>query len=159
MIGRWVLWMNYFIPWDLIYLQLRMKIVWNGSWWRMGILTRAHFIISYEIPCPLSFLGKEFGRLRLLSMFLSLFGPQFGIKFLREIICGVKALILLTGALCVVVIGRRWIICYSIVKKLIGCGAWFLDLSGFYGSCQDQLQILFLVGRIGLENTLLAFRI
>uniref|UniRef100_A0A7N2M5N2 Uncharacterized protein n=1 Tax=Quercus lobata TaxID=97700 RepID=A0A7N2M5N2_QUELO len=43
-----------------------------------------------------------------------------------------------------VVMGRRWIICYSIVKKLISCGAWFLDLLGFLRSCQYQLQILFL---------------
>ena len=39
------------------------------------------------------------------------------------------------------------------MEKLIGCGVWFLDLLGFHGSCQDQLQILFLVGGIGLEGT------
>ena len=49
----------------------------------MGILISTHFIISYEVPCPLSFLGKVFGRLRLLGVFLSLFGPPCGIRFLQ----------------------------------------------------------------------------
>ena len=71
----------------------------------------------------------------------------------------VEALILLIVALCVVVMGRRWIICYSIVKKFINCGVWSFDLLGFHGSYQDWLQILFLVGGIGLESTLLAFGI
>ena len=125
----------------------------------MGFLTSTHSIISYKVPCLLSFLGKVFGRLRLLGASLSLFGLQLGIRFLQATICEVEALILLTGALCVIVIGRRWTICYSIVKKLISCGAWFLDLLGFHGSCQDRLQILFSVGGIGLESTLLAFGI
>ena len=54
---------------------------------------------------------------------------------------------------------KWWIICYFIVEKLIGCGVWFLDLLRFHGSCQDWLQILFLVGGIGLESTRLAFGI
>ena len=89
----------------------------------MGILTSTRFIISYKVPCPLSFLEKVFGRLRLFGVFLSLFGLQLRIKFLQAAIFRVEALILLTGALCVVLMGRQWIICYSIVKKLIGCGA------------------------------------
>ena len=125
----------------------------------MGILTSARSIISYEVPCLLSFLEKVFGRLRLLDAVFSLFGLQLGIRFLQATIYGVKDLILLTGALYVVVMGRQWIICYSIVKKLISCGAWFLNLLGFQGSCQDRLQILFLVGGIDLESTLLAFGI
>ena len=44
-------------------------------------------------------------------------------------------------------------------EKAYGCGAWFLDLLAFHGFCQERLQILFLVGRIGLESTLLAFGI
>ena len=125
----------------------------------MEILTSARSIISYEIPCLLFFLGKVFGRLRLLGTVLSLFGLQLGVRFLQATICGVEALILLIDALCVVVMGRRWIICYSIVKKLISCGAWFLDILGFHGSCLDRLQVLFLVGGIGLESTLLTFGI
>ena len=125
----------------------------------MGILTSTRFIISYKVPCPLAFLEKVFGRLRLLGVFLSLFGLQLRIKFLQAAIFRVEALILLTGALCVVLMGRQWIICYSIVKKLIGCGVWFLNLLGFHGSCQDWLQILFSVGGIGLESTFLAFGI
>ena len=92
-------------------------------------------------------------------MFLSLFGLQFGIRFLQVTIYRVEGLILLTGALCVGVMGKRWIICYFSVERLIGCGVWFLDLLGFHGSCQDRLQILFLVGGIGLESTRLAFGI
>ena len=125
----------------------------------MGILISALFTISYEVLCPLFFLGKVFEGLRLLDVFLSLFGPQLGIIFLQVAIFKVEALILLTGALCVVLMGRQWIICYSIVKKLIGCGVWFLNLLGFHGSCQDWLQILFSVGGIGLESTFLAFGI
>ena len=159
MIGSWVMWMNSFIPWVLIYLNLSMLTVWDGSCWRKGILTSARSIISYEVPCLLSFLGKVFGRLRLLCMSLSLFGLQLGRRFLQGTFCGAEALILLTGALCVVVMVRRWIICYSIVKKLISCGACFLDLLGFLGSGQDWLQIRFLVGGIDLESTLLAFGI
>ena len=53
---------------------------------------------------------------------------------------------MLTSVSCAVVMGRRWIICYYIVVRLIGCGVWCLDLLGFLGSCQDQLRILYLVG-------------
>ena len=88
----------------------------------MEVLISARFITSFEVSCPLSFLGKVFGRLRLLGVFLSLFGLQFRIRFLQVTICGVESLILLTGALCVVVMGRRWILCYFIVERLIGCG-------------------------------------
>ena len=89
----------------------------------MAVLTSARSIISFEVPCLLSFLGKVFGRLRLLDAFLSLFGLQLGIRFLQATICEVEALILLTGKSCVVVMESRWIICYSIVKKFISCGA------------------------------------
>ena len=88
----------------------------------MEILIAAHVTISYEVLCPLFFLGKVFEGLRLLDVFLSLFGPSYGTRFLQATICGVEGLILLTGALCVVIMGRRWIICYFIVKRLIGCG-------------------------------------
>ena len=74
-------------------------------------------------------------------------------------LCGVEDSILLIGAFCAVVMGSRRIICFSIVTKLICCGAWFLDPLGFLGSYQDQLQICFSVGGIGLESTLLAFGI
>ena len=47
----------------------------------------------------------------------------------------------------------------QILNKLISCGAWFLDLLGFLGSCQDRFLIRFLVGGIGLESTLLKSRI
>ena len=43
--------------------------------------------------------------------------------------------------------------------RLTGCGVWFLDLLEFHGSCQDWLQILSLVGEIGLESNRLAFGI
>ena len=49
------------------------------------------------------------------------------------------------------------VICYFIVKKLIGYGVWCLDLFGFHVSYQDQLETLFLVGGIGWESTHLAF--
>ena len=67
----------------------------------------ARSMISFEVPCLLSFLGKVFGRLRLPRMSLSLFGLQLGRRFLQGIFCGVKALILMIGALCAIVMGRR----------------------------------------------------
>ena len=39
----------------------------------MEILISARFTTSFEVPYPLSFLEKVFGRLRLLDVFLSLF--------------------------------------------------------------------------------------
>ena len=83
----------------------------------MGILISDRFIISYKVPCPLSFLGKVFGRLRLLGVFLSLFGPLFGIRFLQATICRVEGLILLTGVLCVGVNGGSFAI--SLWKSLL----------------------------------------
>ena len=97
----------------------------------MGILTSTRFIISYKVPCPLSFLGKVFGRLRLLGVFLSLFGLLFGIRFLQLTICGVEGLILLTSALCVVVMGRQWIICYFIVETGKTYWLWSLVFRSF----------------------------
>ena len=159
MTGRRVLWMISFKLWVLIYLTLSKETAWFGNCRRRGFLTSARSTISSEVPCLLSFLGKVFGRLRLLHMPLSLFGLQLGRRFLQGIFCGVEASILLIGAFCAVVMGRRRIICFSIVKKLISCGAWFLDPLGFLGPCQDRLQICFLVGGIGLETTHLAFGI
>ena len=167
--------MNSFIPWVLIYLILSKETVWYGNCQRRGILTSARSMISFEVPCLLSFLGKVFGRLSLLrtslSLFglqlgkrlsllrtsLSLFGLQLGKRFLQGIFYGVEASILLIGALCAAVMERRWIICFFIAEKLFSCGAWFLDLLGFLGFCQDRLQIHSSVGEIGLESTLLEF--
>ena len=89
----------------------------------------------------------------------SLFGLQPGKRFLQETFCGVEASILLIGAFCAAVMGRRRITCFFIVEKLFSCGAWFLDLLGFLGSCQDRLQIRFSVGGTGSESTLLEFGI
>ena len=111
----------------------------------MGILISAHFIINYEV------LGKVFERLRLLSVFLSLFGPPFETRFLQVTICGVEGLILLTSALYVNVMGRQWIICYFIVEKLIGCGVQFLDLWDFMSlakiDCTYSFWLVELVGK------------
>ena len=159
MTGRQVLWLISFIPWVLIYLTLSMVTVWYGNCQKRGILTSALSMISFEAPCLLSFLGKVFGRLRLLRTFLSLFSLQLGKRFLQGIFCDVEASILLIAALCAAVMGRRWIICFFIVEKLFSCGAWFLDLWGFLGFCQDRLQICSSVGGTGLESTLLAFGI
>ena len=157
MTGRRESWMNSFIPWVLIYLILSKVTVWYGNCQRRGILTSARSMISFEIPCLLSFFRKVFGRLRLLCTSLSLFGLQLGKRFLQGIFCGVEASILLIGALCATVMGRRWIICFFIGEKLFSCGAWFLDLLGFLGFCQDWLQIRSSVGGTGLESTLLEF--
>ena len=104
------------------------------------ILTSALSMISFKVPCLLSFLGKVFERLRLLRTSLSLFGLQLGKRFSQGIICGIEALILLTGALCVAVMGSRRTICFFTVEKLFSCGAWCLDLLESLGFCQDRLQ-------------------
>ena len=98
---------------------------------------------------PLFFHGKVFGRLRHPGVSISLFGQQHGIGFLRAITCGLEALILLTGALCVVVAVRQWIICCYIVKSLIGCGALSFGFLGFHGFSHVRCQIFYLVGGIG----------
>ena len=116
-------------------------------------------MISFVVPCLLSFLGKVFGRLRLRCMSLSLFGLQLGKRFLQGTFCGVEALILLFGVFCVVVMGRRRITCFFIVEKLFSCGNWFSDLLGFLESCLDRLQTRFSAGGTGLESTLLEFGI
>ena len=100
-----------------------------------------------------------FGRLRLHGVFPSLYGLLYRIGSLQVIIWRVEGWILLTGVSCVIVMGRRWIICYYIVVRLIGCGVWCLDLLSFLRSCQDRLWILYLVGGIGLESICLAFGI
>ena len=106
-------------------------------------------MISFDVPYLLSFLGKVFGRLRLLRTSLSLFGLQLGKKFLQGIFCGVKASILLIGALCAAVIGRvnhlllhcgkafqlwslvfrsfgiSWVLPRSIADTLFGWWNWF----------------------------------
>ena len=154
---KWVVLMNFFVLLVQIYLPLRMEIVCDESWQRMGILISIHFTISWEALCPLFFLRKVFGRLRLLSVFPSLCGLLYGIGSLQVTIWGVEGWFWLTGVSCAVVMGGRWIICYFIVVRLIGYEVWCLDLLGFLGSCQDQLQILYLVGGIGLESMCLAF--
>ena len=63
-------------------------------------------------------------------MSLSLFGQLHEIGSSREITCDLGALTSLTSALCVAVV-RQWIICYYIVKMLIGCGALSLGVLGF----------------------------
>ena len=50
-------------------------------------------------------------------MFLSLLGPQFGIRFLQATICRVEGLILLIGVLCVGVNGGSFAI--SLWKSLL----------------------------------------
>ena len=62
----------------------------------------------------------------------------------------------MTGVSCVAIMGRQWTVYCYIVERLIGCGVWCLDLSGFLGSCQDRLPILYLVGGTGLESICLA---
>ena len=66
------------------------------------------------------------------------------------------ALISLIGALCVIVMGRQWIIyCYT-VERLTSCGALSLELLGFRGFPHDRWQISSLVGGIGWGSTHLA---
>ena len=158
MIRKWVGWMIFSVPWAQIYLPLKTKTVFDGSWLRRGTLIFDRSTISWEAPYPLSSLGKVFGRLRPFGMFPSLCRLLYGIGYLRVIIWGVDG-ILSIGVSCVVVMGRRWTIYCYIVERLIGCGVWCLDLSGFLGSCQDRLRILYSVGGTGLRSICLAFRI
>ena len=106
---------------------------------------------------PLFFHGKVFGRLRRPSVSLSLFGQPHGMGSSRVITCGLEALILLTGALCVVAVVRQWIIGCYIVERLIGCGAFSLGFLGFHGFPHVQCQIFYLVGGIGWGSIHLTF--
>ena len=99
----------------------------------MGILLSAHIIISCMVLLPLFFHGNVFGKLRHPDVSPSLFEQPHGIGFSRVITYGLEALILLTGALCVVAVVRQWIICCYIVERLIGCGALSIGFLGFHG--------------------------
>ena len=123
----------------------------------MGILLSALFIISYMALLPLFFHRKVFGRLRLPGVSLSLFGQPHGIGSSRVITYGLEALILLTGALCVVAVVRQWIICCYIVERLISCGVLFFGFLGFLRPSHVRCQIFFLVGGIGWESIHLTF--
>ena len=85
--------------------RMRWKLTKNGGF------DICSFYNKLRGPLPIIFPWKGIGRSRLLSVFLSLFGLQLGIRFLQVTICGVKALILLTSALCVLVMVSQWIIC------------------------------------------------
>ena len=148
-----------FDSWHPIYLLWLMVIVWDGSWQRTGILLFAHIIISYMVLLPVFFLKKVFGRLRHPGVSLSLFGQRHEIGFSREIIWGLRALTSLIGVLCVVVVGRQWIICCYIVERLIGYGALSIELLGFHGSPHVRCQIFFLAGGIGWGSIHLTFGI
>ena len=116
-------------------------------------------MISFVVPCLLFSLEKVFGRLRLRFMSLSLFALQLGRRFLQGTFYGVEALILLIGVSCAGVMGSRRITCFFTVEKLFSCGAWFLDLLGFLGTCLDRLQTRFAAGGTGSKSTLLGFGI
>ena len=92
-------------------------------------------------------------------MSLSLFGQPHGIGFSQEITFGLGALTSLTGILCVVVVGRQWIIYCYVVERLIGCGAVSLEFLGFHGSPHVKCQIFYLVGGIGWGSIHLIFGI
>ena len=115
------------------------------------------FIISYMVLLPLFFHGKVFGRLKHPGVSLSLFGQPHGIGSSREITCGLGVLISSTGALCVAVVVRQWIICCYIVERLIGCGALSLGFLGFHGFSHVSCQIFYLVGGIGWKSIHLTF--
>ena len=106
---------------------------------------------------PLFFHGKVFGRLRHPDMSLSLFGQPHGIGSSRVITYGLEALILLTGALCVVAVVRQWIICCYIVERFISCGVLSFGFLGFHGSPHVRCQIFFLAGGIGWGSIHLTF--
>ena len=66
---------------------------------------------------------------------------------------------MLTGALCVAVVGRQEIICCVTMRRLSGGGALSLDPLGFLGYYQVRLHIYFLTGGIGWGSTYLTFGI
>ena len=80
-------------------------------------------------------------------------------RFLQGIIWDLGVLILLIGVLCVVVVGRLWVIYRFIVKRLIGCRVLFLNLLGFHESYLEWFLICFLVGGIGWGSTCLTLGI
>ena len=143
-------WMISFVSWLPIYLLWLMMIVWDGSWQKMETSLSAHIIISYMTLLPLLFLGKIFGKLRHLGVSLSLFGQLLGIGSSREITWVSGVLILLTGALCVVVAMRQWIICCYIAERLIGYGVLFLGLLRFLRFPCVRCKTVCLVGGINL---------
>ena len=55
--------------------------------------------------------------------------------------------------------GGLWVICYFIMRRLIGCGALFLDCLGCRRSYHEWFQISSLVGGLGWGSTCQAFGI
>ena len=123
--------------------RLKWKLTKNGDFTIRLYYHKLHGSSS------LVFLGKVFGRLRHPDMSLSLFGQLHGIRSSWEITCGLGALTLLIGALCVIVVVRPWIICCYIVERLIGCDALSLGVLGFHGFPHVRCQTFYLVGGIG----------
>ena len=70
-------------------------------------------------------LGKSFGQLKPLLGFLSLFGQQLGGRSLLVIILCGEGTQWLVDVVCVVLMGRQWIIFYYIVQSRICYGALF----------------------------------
>jgi hypothetical protein len=116
----------------------------------VGYLVPVCFTLPYGGDTGLSrFPGGVFGGLRHLRGSPSLFGLQLGVRFLLMIIfCG-GGMSWLGGAVCVVGLGKQWIIFYYIALEWRGCGVmfssllgvkWVLYMSG-YGSfvCVEEL--------------------
>ena len=65
------------------------------------------FYNKLRSPLPIIFPWKGVWKVKAPPPSLSLLGLQLERRFLQGTFCGVEVLILLTGALCVVVMGRR----------------------------------------------------
>ena len=63
MIGKWVVWMHFFVLWALIYPQLRMETVCDGSWRRMRIDIRL-FYNKLRGPVPIIFSWKNVWKVK-----------------------------------------------------------------------------------------------
>ncbi len=124
----------------------------------MGYLVPVCFTLPYGGDTGLSrFPGGVFGGLRHLRGSPSLFGLQLGVRFLLMIIfCG-GGMSWLGGAVCVVGLGKQWIIFYYIALEWRGCGVMFSSLLGVKWVLYVGLWIFCLRGRIGLGNNPLQF--
>ena len=81
------------------------RMIWKLS--KKGDFDIRSFYDKFRSPLPIIFPWKGIWKVKALRTFRFLFGLQLGRRFLQGIFCGVKALILMIGALCAIVMGRR----------------------------------------------------
>lgn len=87
------------------------------------LLKMHHIMRSFEVPTLYPSHGRIFGTSRPLKRSLFLFGKQLGGGFWPIVMFSSELSLYLVGVSCAVIVGKQWIINWSIVMLLRLCGA------------------------------------